>query len=171
MPLTPTQLKQNLKELKISFSSFSHPAVFTSADVSLLTQPLPGIDTKNLFLRDEKKRRYVLLCVRAEIRVDLKQLGKELNLKGITFCSPEDLTRLLGLSPGSVCLFGLANDNEKRVEGMIDDSLDLDSEMQNHPLINTETLVLKVSEMLTFCNHIQHPLSRIAVPKREESSA
>jgi Ala-tRNA(Pro) deacylase len=169
MTLTPQQLKQQLKELNISFRSFSHPAVFTSADISLLTESIPGIDTKNLFLRDEKRRRYVLLCVRAETRIDLKQLGRELNLKGITFCSPEELAQLLGLLPGSVCLFGLANDTERRVEGLIDNSLALDGEMQNHPLINTETLVLKVSEMLRFCSHIQHPLSLVAVPKREDA--
>jgi Ala-tRNA(Pro) deacylase len=168
MNLSPHQLKQLLKELQISFSSFSHAAVFTAADVSLLAEPLPGIDTKNLFLRDEKKRRYVLLCVRAETRVNLKQIGKELGLKGITFCSPDELSKFLGLTPGSVCLFGLANDTERRVEGLIDNTLLLESEMQNHPLINTETLVLKVSDMLRFCAHIEHPLTPIAVPKREE---
>jgi Ala-tRNA(Pro) deacylase len=166
MRYTSSALLQLLDELGISFRHFNHPAVFTTADVALLPERLPGADTKNLFLRDEKRRRYVLVCVRAETRVDLKQLGKVLGMKGLTFASPEDLEQMLGVVPGSVCLFGLANDTEGRVEGFIDSSIDRTGEMQNHPLVNTETVVLGVEDMLTFCSHMRHELTPIDIPDR-----
>lgn len=166
MSLTPVSLRQVLDRLNIEYQHFAHPAVFTTADVALLPERLPGVDTKNLFLRDEKRRRYVLVCVRAETRVDLKQLGRALEMKGITFGSPQEMHDFLGVTPGSVCLFGLANDVEGRVEGIIDNSIELNSEMQNHPLINTETLVLSVEDMLRFCMECGHPLTRIAIPER-----
>ena len=166
MNYTSESLKQLLAELNVEYRHFTHPAVFTTADVVLLPEKLPGIDTKNLFLRDEKRRRYVLICVRAATRVDLKQLGKVLDMKGLTFSSPEDMQAMLGIAPGSVCLFSLANDREQRVEGFIDASIEQDAEMQNHPLVNTETVVLRVADMLSFCGHVQHPLKQIAIPER-----
>jgi Ala-tRNA(Pro) deacylase len=166
MKLTSETLRQLLDQLGIPHNHFTHPAVFTTADVLLLPERLPGVDTKNLFLRDEKRRRYVLVCVRAETRVDLKQLGRVLNMKGLTFASPEDLKEMLGVVPGSVCLFGLANDAQGRVEGFIDSSINPEDEMQNHPLLNTETVVLRVSDMLRLCAHVRHPLTRVEIPER-----
>lgn len=166
MAYTSTSLRQLLDELTIQYQHFTHPAVFTTADVELLPEKLPGLDTKNLFLRDEKRRRYVLVCVRAATRVDLKQLGRVLDMKGVTFGSPEDMQAMLGIAPGSVCLFSLANDLEQRVEGFIDASIEHNAEMQNHPLVNTETVVLRAADMLTLCSHVQHPLKQIAIPER-----
>jgi Ala-tRNA(Pro) deacylase len=87
-------------------------------------------------------------------------------MKGLTFGSPEELQSLLGVSPGSVCLFSLAHDKANKVEGFIDNSVPLDQPMQNHPLINTETLVLLASGMLDFCSSVRHPLTRIELPER-----
>jgi Ala-tRNA(Pro) deacylase len=160
------ELRAVLEELAISYRHFTHPAVFSTADVVLLPEKLPGADTKNLFLRDEKRSRYILVCVRAETRVDLKQLGRALGIKGLTFASPEDMLAMLSLTPGSVCLFGLMNDTLGRVEGFLDSTLDAAEEMQNHPLINTASLVLKVSDMERFCERVAHPLTRLDIPSR-----
>lgn len=155
-----------LRALNVEFRHFTHPAVFTTEDIVLLPEKLPGIDTKNLFLRDEKRTRYILVCVRAETRVNLKELGRALGIKGITFASPEDMLEMLGLTPGSVCLFGLMNDTSNRVEGYLDDAIDGAGEMQNHPLINTATLVMRVADMERFCQAVGHPLTRVHIPAR-----
>jgi len=161
-----SRLSSILSQLEISYQYFTHPAVFSTEDVALLPEKLPGADTKNLFLRDEKRTRYILVCVRAETRVDLKQLGRSLGMKGLTFGSPEDMLAMLGLTPGSVCLFGLMNDIHGKVSAYLDNSLDDDAEMQNHPLINTASLVLKVRDIARFCEGVSHPLTRIDVPTR-----
>lgn len=159
-------LLRALSDLEIEHRLFHHPAVFTTEDVALLPERLPGVDTKNLFLRDEKRSRYILVCVRAETRVNLKELGRNLGLKGLTFGSAEDMLQMLGLTPGSVCLFGLINDVDGRVVGYLDASIDGASDMQNHPMINTATVVLTASDMERFCSHVGHPLERIRVPER-----
>ncbi len=166
MSHTPNTLCNLLDTLEIPYQRFHHPAVFTTADIELLPEKLPGIDVKNLFLRDDKRTRFVLVAVRAEKRVDLKQLGRSLGIKGLTFGSPDELQSMLGVSPGSVCLFALANDEAKRVEGFIDLSIDLEAEMQNHPLINTESLVLQTSQMFRFCEYTDHALTRLEIPER-----
>jgi Ala-tRNA(Pro) deacylase len=156
-----------LYEQGIKFECYEHPPVFTTADVAGLSEPIPGIDTKNLFLRDEKKRQYVLVCLRAEVRVDLKALGRQLGLKGLTFGSAEDLWALLKVKPGAVCLFALINDRQKQVRAYLDNSISDDSLMQNHPLRNTKTIVLKVGDMRRFCAKVQHSLESIAVLERK----
>lgn len=170
MPID-TGLQSVLQELEISYRHFTHPAVFSTEDVALLPEKLPGADTKNLFLRDEKRKTYILVCVRAETRVDLKRLGKTLEIKGLTFASPEDMLSMLGLTPGSVCLFGLINDTRGQVRAYLDNSLAEDEEMQNHPLINTASLVLKVRDMERFCERVAHTLTRLDIPVREQSVA
>ena len=110
------------------------------------------------------------MCVRADIRVNLKELGKRLGVKGITFGSPEELQELLGVTPGSVCLFALSNDITGIVKGYLDAGIEVSSEMQNHPLENTATVVIPVEGMLRFAEHISHPLTRIDIPVREESA-
>lgn len=168
LPMTSldSRLTSILNQLEVSYRHFNHPAVFSTEDVALLPEKLPGADTKNLFLRDEKRARYILVCVRAETRVDLRQLGRALGMKGLTFASPEDMLAMLGLTPGSVCLFGLMNDTQGKVSGYLDNSLDDEEEMQNHPLINTASLVLTVRDMARFCERVSHPLTRVDVPTR-----
>lgn len=160
------KLLQLLSSVGINVREYTHPPVFSTADVALLPERLPGVDTKNLFLRDEKKNRYLLVCVRAETRVNLKELGRTLGIKGITFASPEDMLELLGLTPGSVCLFGLINDEAGRVEGYLDTSIAPEEDMQNHPTVNTATVVLRTHDMERFCESVGHPLRRIEIPAR-----
>ena len=155
-----------LAKLEIRYEYFTHPPVFTTADIVLLADKLPGADTKNLFLRDEKRTRYLLVCVRANTRVDLKELGRRLAIKGITFASAEEMQVMLRVAPGSVCLFSLMSDIDGRVEGFIDASIDVSELVQNHPLVNTATVVLALCEMLRFCESVKHPLQRIDIPTR-----
>ncbi|MFO0415832.1 MAG: prolyl-tRNA synthetase associated domain-containing protein [Pseudomonadota bacterium] len=166
MSLSSDTLIESLRSGGYEFELFNHPAVFSTADIVNLPEPIPGADTKNLFLRDEKRTRYVLVCVRAEKRVDLKALGKALGIKGITFASPEEMMTLLGVTPGSVCLFALANDQQGRVGAYLDASIVAGELMQNHPLINTATVVLEVSQIERFCDSVGHKLERLEVPVR-----
>ena len=159
-------LAARLALLEVNYQHFTHRAVFSTADVALLPEKLPGTDTKNLFLRDEKRTQYILVCVRAETRVNLKELGRQLAIKGITFASPEEMQELLGVSPGSVCLFSLMHDSDRRVAAYIDASIPEHETIQNHPLVNTETVVISVMDMARFCESVGHPLRRIDIPER-----
>jgi Ala-tRNA(Pro) deacylase len=155
-----------LNQLQIVHTHFSHAAVFTTADVAKLTEDIPGSDTKNLFLRDEKRSRYILVCVRAETRVNLKELGKQLGIKGLCFATPDELQSLLGVTPGSVCLFALMNDVDGRVTGFLDSSITPTEAIQNPPLENKATIVLTAADIARFCAHAGHPLTRIEIPAR-----
>ncbi|HVS56696.1 MAG TPA: YbaK/EbsC family protein, partial [Casimicrobiaceae bacterium] len=53
----------------------SHPPVMTVEESLRLVPKLPGLKTKNLFLRDKKGRRHLLVTVPHDLPVDLDALG------------------------------------------------------------------------------------------------
>ena len=102
-----------LSELNIAYEQAEHPAVYTVEQAHALGRMLDGMDCKNLFLRDGKKRQYFLASFPAQKNVDLKALSATLGVKGLSFASAADLEAILHLIPGSVTPFGIIHDTEK----------------------------------------------------------
>lgn len=161
-----TALFSLLRSLNISFELFEHAAVFSSQEAHRLEMDLPGLANKNLFLRDEKRTRYLMLTVAAAKRVDLKALGRQLEAKGLTFASAEDMERLIGITPGSVSMLALLNDRERSLEVYLDADVWESGFIQAHPLRNTATIVLSSADIEKFCTYTGHKLRRLVVPER-----
>lgn len=146
-------LSTYFKENNIKFKEYSHPPVFTVAESHLNPglKNIPGLRTKNLFLRDEKSNFYLYVCP-GEIRVNLKSLKSQLNVKEIHFGSPEELKKELNISPGSVSLFCMIH--AKSTILLIDSKVWNAEQAGFHPNINTSTLVLEHSDIERFCNSL-----------------
>ena len=127
-----------------------HPAVMTCEESDRLVPTLPAAKTKNLFLRDKKGARHLLVTVPPERAVDLNALGAALGVGRVGFASAERLQRHLGITPGSVSLVALMNDREHAVEFVIDRTLWEAKAIQAHPLVNTATLVLTHEDLARF---------------------
>ncbi|MEP7181431.1 MAG: prolyl-tRNA synthetase associated domain-containing protein [Betaproteobacteria bacterium] len=143
-------LDRFLREHGIDAPRHEHPAVMTCEESERLVPTLPGAKTKNLFLRDGKGRRHLLVTVRPECAVDLAALGKSLDAGRLGFASAERLQRLLGISPGSVSLLALVNDRAHAVEFVVDRVLWEAEAIQAHPLVNTATVVLAHADLERF---------------------
>src|SRR3989338_6106746 len=154
-----------LEEHGISFDRFDHPAVFTVEESSKLPS-MPGAGTKNLFLWDEKGSRLFLVSVGHEKRVSLKDLGKILGAKKLSFGSPELLKQYLGVDPGSVTLLGLIHDVDHRVEVIIDQELWDAEQIQCHPLVNTATLIISHEGIEKFLEATMHKPVILPIPER-----
>lgn len=139
-----------LDDLGIQYTEVKHPALFTSAEGEAYWKDIPGIKTKNLFLRNRKGNVHYLAIVPVEKRVDLKRLAKELGEVQLGFASPERLLKHLGLTPGSVTPFGLINDTDHSVRVLLDKQVAQAEEQAFHPNINTATLCLKTRDLLKF---------------------
>lgn len=136
---------------RISYELFEHAPVFNMAEARALERPYPEAEAKNLFVRDDKKRRYFLLTVQAEKHVDLQRFRVEHGLRRLSFASAEDLHALLGLIPGAVTPFGLLNDEVRRVEFFLDsDFLKHGALIGLHPNSNTATVFLKTEALVSF---------------------
>ena len=125
---------------------------------------MPGTDTKNLFLRDKKGKRHMIVSVGHDKQVDLKALGKQLDIsQSISFASPERLLKHLGVTPGSVTLLGVANDPEHLVEVYIDKDLWEADALRVHPLVNTASLIIAHDDLVRFFDATGHEAQVIDV--------
>jgi Ala-tRNA(Pro) deacylase len=160
---TPQDLYQLLDTEGIHYQRFDHPAVFTCAEASLLA-PLPGgLASKNLFLKAGKTGRYLLLCLPASARLDLKALGELLAIKNLGFASAERLLATLGLTPGAVSLLAVVNDSAGLVDVIIDETV-AQHDTCCHPLVNTSTLAINTGDLLRFLGNCNHPPRVMPLP-------
>lgn len=159
-----------LNQLSIPFSRFDHKAVFTCAESEGLHVEIPGAHTKQLLMKGKRKKQYVLAIVMHDKRVDTKTLAKEFGDQSMSFVSPEELKRLLGVEPGSVTPFGLIYDKVHEITVIVDEDAWRIGRFRFHPLTNTATLVIDRSGFETFMNHTGHTWSVGVIPNREQAS-
>lgn len=150
----------------LSYEKFTHPPVFTCEEARALSPGLPGAETKNLFLCDDKGRRHLLVSVPADASVDLKALGERLGVKRLRFASAERLREHLGVEPGSVTLLAAFNDAARAVEVCVDAALWAAPAILCHPLVNTETLAIGQAALARFLELTGHAPTVLAVPTR-----
>ena len=66
----------------------------------------------------------------------------------LSFASPEDMLRLLNITPGSVSVLGLMNDKENEVQLVIDKPVLEDEKFGCHPVINSSTLAIATKDLM-----------------------
>jgi Ala-tRNA(Pro) deacylase len=163
-----TDLPAFLSRHGIDAPRYEHPPVMTVEESERLVPKLPGVKTKNLFLRDKKGARHLLVTVPHNMAVDLGALGAELDAGRLGFASAERLRKHLGVEPGSVSLLALVNDGAHAVELVIDRRLwDADA-VHAHPLVNDATMVIAHPLLERFLAATGHVARVIDVPGRLE---
>lgn len=131
-----------LEKNGIEARTFEHPAVHTVEESKALRGDIPGLHTKNLFLRDGKKN-FFLFVTDEDATINLKQLSKKIGAKGgLSFGSPDALLELLGIRPGAVSVLAIVNDDQSRVKLMLDKKLTKTTAINCHPLSNERTTSL-----------------------------
>lgn len=140
---------------EIPYQRIAHPPVYTCAEARQYRPPAPGLETKNLFLRDERGNFYMAMTS-CEKRLNLRGLGRATGAPKLHFGSPGDLMERLGLTPGSVTVLGLVNDAEQQVELLVDAQYWPSPAYLCHPLVNTATLVLDHAALLHFLGLTGH---------------
>ena len=77
LPTSPYTLLEKLAGLDISFTTHTHPPLRTVEDAKAFRGDLPGAHIKNLYLRDRKKRNF-LIVVQEDRQIDLKSFGGQI---------------------------------------------------------------------------------------------
>lgn len=149
----------------IAYERHDHPAVFTVDQVTALGEIGHGQRTKNLFLRDKKGRRHVLVVVPHDKQVDIMALGEHLGAGRLSFGSEKRLMDRLGVEPGSVTLMGVINDPEHAVEVVMDRKVWEADFVRCHPLANTSTVVLEAAGVRALFNATGHSPRVMEVPE------
>ena len=136
-----------LEEKNIPYRLAEHGAIYTMEESKALHLPDGDAVAKNLFIRDDKKKRYLLLTLREEKRLDLKAVQAKLGTRRLSFASEEDLGRILGLIKGSVTPLGALNDADCLVEVFIDSDY-RDRWIGVHPNTNTATVWMQANDLV-----------------------
>ena len=146
-----------LQTLGIAYERYDHDAVFTCDDAERAVPDAGAVHTKNLFVRDKRGRRHLLVITTCAKSADLKRLADLVDADNLSFASAERLERYLGVSKGAVTILGLVNDTAHAVELVIDADVWRAPRIHAHPLVNTATLVLSHEDVERFLKHTGHP--------------
>jgi Ala-tRNA(Pro) deacylase len=145
-----------LQTLGIAAERHEHAAVYTCEEAEHAVRDTGAVHTKNLFLRDKRGRRHILLVTTCAKSVNLRAFAQQVDADNLSFASPDRLSRYLGVTPGAVTLLGLANDASGSVEVYIDEDVWQSARVHAHPLVNTATLVLTHDDVVHFLAHTGH---------------
>jgi Ala-tRNA(Pro) deacylase len=152
-------IDETLATLGIPFERVDHAPVFTCDEAYAAMPGHDSVQTKNIFLRDKRGRRHLLLVTTCEKVVDVKKFAEQAGADRLSFASPERLMKYLGVEPGSVTVLGLINDVEWAVELYVDRDVWNAPLWRCHPLVNTATLVIPrdgIEKFLAHTGHRQH---------------
>lgn len=141
-----------LQDLSIPLDIVEHKAVFTVKEALTVEDLCRYEPIKNLFLRD-KKRKPFLCVLAATTYLPIKQIGKKIGTKELSFAKPELLEHYLGVTPGSVTPLGIINDTQQAVTVVLDKKLLSFEKIGIHPLRNTATLLISPHNLERFIKH------------------
>ena len=144
-----TELLEKINAKGYIFQIHKHEALFTVEDSIHKRGFIKGAHTKNLFLKNKKNKFFLFSCIE-NTKIDLKKISKSLSLGNISFAKDQYLYSYLGVLPGSVTPFGLLNDKENEVEFYLDKNFLTEKTVNFHPLVNTLTLSLNLSDFINF---------------------
>lgn len=150
----------------IQYERHDHPAVFTVEEANRLVPKFPGAKTKNLFLKDKKGERHILVVVPHDKSVDLRAFASVMGAKKITLASPDRLMTHLELEPGAVSILGIVNDRRGAVEVVVDTAIWNQDLWQCHPLVNTSTVLISRSDIERLLEITGHTAQIHDVPAR-----
>ena len=138
----PADITPFLASLGVDYVRHEHPPVFTCEEELQHVPESGAVRTKNLFLRDRRARRHLLLVTTCAKTVSIASFTEISGADRLSFASPERLQRYLGVDPGAVTVLGLTQDTGHAVELFIDDDVWAAPRIHAHPLRNDATLVL-----------------------------
>ena len=155
MAFTAEQLLARLEELGIRTTTAGHPPLMTVEDSKRLRGELPGGHVKNLFLRDKRKK-FWLLTTLEDLSIDLKAMAQKLGAGKFSFANAGELERTLGIAPGAVSPFAIINDAAGAVSVVLDRRMLEFSPLNFHPLRNDRTTTIATADFLRFLDAVAH---------------
>lgn len=152
LPVSSDALLAQLDDWGIAYVLHSHVPLRTVEDAKAVEDQfmVPGetsLRLKNLYLRNRKKRNF-LVSLEQDREIDLKALGAELGLGGLSFGSAERLLETLGIRPGAVSPLAMINGARQGVTFYMDAAAQEVDVIYMHPLVNDRTLALRRADFL-----------------------
>lgn len=152
--ITEKELYEKLKEIGIyDYTVKEHPPLFSVEDVIANDCMMPGLNFKNLLIKDKKAETYYLVILEDSRKMENKYFKEFTGWGKIRFAHPEELYEKMGLKPGSVSPYGLLNNSEHDIIIVVDHAIaaaDEDELINFHPNRNTATLTVKKHQFVKY---------------------
>ena len=152
-----------LDELNINYELVEHKAVFTMDEYNALGINDNDEICKNLFLRDYKGNRHMLVVLKGSKNADLVLIRNEINSSRLSFASDERMKKHLNVTTGSVSPLGIINDVNDAVEVYFDRDLKGADRLGFHPNDNTATVFMSFEDVSRYVESTGHRISFINV--------
>ena len=146
-----------LDELHIPYRRVEHAPAETMEVCAAISDALGVRICKNLFLCNRQQTAFYLLTMPEDKPFHTKDLSHQIGSSRLSFAPPDKMEALLGCSPGSASVLGLANDTEHRVRLVMDREVVEAERFACHPCDNTGSLTVATGDLLEkFLPHTGH---------------
>ena len=137
-----------LDKLGISYAYVDHPAAMTMEACADADKTMGTPMCKNLLLCNRQCTEFYLLLLPGDKPFKTKELTKQIGSSRLSFADGTYMEQFLDITPGSLSILGLINDNENRVRLLIDEDVLQAPFVGCHPCVNTSSLRLKTEDLL-----------------------
>ena len=154
LPISKENLICLLNYYQIKFDLFEHEPLSSVKESKVLQNLIfpnnkESVHIKNLYLRDKRKRNYLITCEQDK-SIDLKILKEKIKSNRLSFGSPDRLFQHLGVFPGAVSPFCMLNGIKNNVKFFCDYDLKQYKKMYLHPFVNDVTFCLEIDNLENF---------------------
>ena len=148
-----------LDDLSISYSRLDHAPAFGSETelCDEIERSLGAKICKNLFLSNRQRTKFYMLMLPEHKVFRSSDISRQAGSSRLHFAEPEYMEELIDCSPGSASVMGLINDQEHKVQLLVDEDV-LNAEYVGcHPCTNTSSLRIKSEDIFEkFVNATGH---------------
>ena len=137
-----------LEKTGISYTSVDHDYADTIEQCHEIEKELGCKICKNLLLTNRQMTDLYLLLMPGDKPFKTKILSKQIGTARLSFATPEQMLKHLDITPGSVSVLGLMNDEDNSVRLLIDRDLLGEEYFGCHPCINSSSLKIRTDDVI-----------------------
>jgi Ala-tRNA(Pro) deacylase len=152
------RLYEILEELNIAdYELHEHVALFSAKQEEAEDCMFPGLNLKNLLMKDKKSGHFFMIILEDHRRMDSKHFKKVTGWSKTKFATEEEMWELLKLTPGSVTPYALFNDVDNQITVVLGNEIvvaDDETNLNFHPCRNTATISIKKKDFLRIMKYM-----------------
>lgn len=157
-----------LDSLQVPYQRIDHAAAMTMEDCAEIDEKLDAVICKNLLLCNRQNTAFYLLMIPGGKVFKTSVLSKQIGSSRLSFAGAEYMEQFLDITPGSVSVLGLMNDQDNRVQLLIDEDVLKGEYFGCHPCINTSSLRIKTADLMEKILPAVHHEARIVTLEQND---
>ena len=143
-----TKVYQELQRLNISFERVDNDTVEAMDECVEISEKLGAEIRKTIVVCNRQKTEFYLVILPAAKRFDSKLFAAMMRTARVSFASPEDMEKVIGLTPGEASVMGILDDTDGKVQVVIDKAVADAEWFACNPGANTTHIRFKTKQLI-----------------------